>query len=267
MFSYPDHADRPELRLIRTACASGIPLMGTLELLPVCNLSCDFCYVNRPFPPRGILGTYCSPEAEALYASGSVSGPETAQEGPCLFRAQEGPRLFRAEDWLLLAEEMKQCGCLFLLLTGGEPFLYPRFLSLYAALREMGFVLTINTNGTLISPKAARFLGQLPPRRVNVSLYGTSNRTYAALCHVRNGFDRALSGIRLLQENGIDIRINCSAVRGNREEIPDIFALGHSMGIPVFAETYMLPDPVLALHRSSAGGVDRPLSPAWRLTP
>lgn len=228
-FSSFDQTDSsgPEIRLIRKASREGIPLIGTLELLPQCSLACAFCYVNRKFPERGILGTFRSPERSFA------------------------PTL-PAEDWLALAEELKKAGCLFLLLTGGEPFLHPEFLPLYAALRDMGFILTIHTNGTLITGRTARFLEQRPPRRVNVSLYGTSDRTYERLCHVRGGFTAALRGIRHLLEAGIDLRITCSAVRGNREEIEEIFSLGHSLGIPVFAETYLLPD---------SG------SPAWRLSP
>lgn len=225
--------------------------MGTLELLPGCNMSCDFCYVNRKLPGRGILGTYQDPR-------------------PLLFpddRRSTSPAPLPAEKWLQKAEEMRALGCLFLLLTGGEPFLYPDFLSLYERLRAMGFVLSINTNGTRITPDAARRLGAAPPRRVSVTLYGTSNQTYASLCHVTDGFDRALRGIRLLREADVPVRICCSAVRGNRDEIPEIFALGHAMGIPVFAETYMLPDPALALHRIAAGKEGVPAEPVWRLTP
>lgn len=225
--------------------------MGTLELLPGCNMSCGFCYVNRRLPGRGILGTYQAPR-------------------PLLFpddRRSTSPAPLPAEKWLQKAEEMRALGCLFLLLTGGEPFLYPDFLSLYERLRAMGFVLSINTNGTRITPDAARRLGAAPPRRVSVTLYGTSNQTYASLCHVTDGFDRALRGIRLLREADVPVRICCSAVRGNRDEIPEIFALGHAMGIPVFAETYMLPDPALALHRIAAGKEGVPAEPVWRLTP
>lgn len=242
---------RPEAALVQKAAAAGIPLMGTLELLPGCNMSCDFCYVNRRLPGRGILGTYQAPR-------------------PLLFpddRRSTSPAPLPAEKWLQKAEEMRALGCLFLLLTGGEPFLYPDFLSLYERLRAMGFVLSINTNGTRITPDAARRLGAAPPRRVSVTLYGTSNQTYASLCHVTDGFDRALRGIRLLREADVPVRICCSAVRGNRDEIPEIFALGHAMGIPVFAETYMLPDPALALHRIAAGKEGVPAEPAWRLSP
>ena len=48
-------------------------------------------------------------------------------------------RLKTAAEWLKLAQEAKEAGMLFLLLTGGEPFLYPEFWELYGELKEMGF--------------------------------------------------------------------------------------------------------------------------------
>ena len=52
----------------------------------------------------------------------------------------------------------KTWGTLFILLTGGEPMLYPHFKELYTRLREMGFILTLNTNGTLIDNEMVRIL-------------------------------------------------------------------------------------------------------------
>ena len=46
------------------------------------------------------------------------------------------------EQWLKIAREAKDAGMLFLLITGGEPFLWPQFWELYEALSEMGFLIT-----------------------------------------------------------------------------------------------------------------------------
>lgn len=51
------------------------------------------------------------------------------------------------------AEQAKAKGLLFLLLTGGEPFLYPEFRTLYARLKAMGLIVSVNTNSTLLHRK------------------------------------------------------------------------------------------------------------------
>ena len=53
----------------------------------------------------------------------------------------------------------------------GEPFLYKDFDKVYNALRNMGIIVTINTNGTLINEEIADMLSENKPRRVNITLY------------------------------------------------------------------------------------------------
>ena len=101
--------------LHRKASASRIPLSGTFELTPVCNMNCRMCYVRMSH------------------------------------QQQQAIRPLRsAAEWLSLAEEAKKHGLLYLLLTGGEPFLHPEFRQILTGLQKMGFVISINSNGTLI---------------------------------------------------------------------------------------------------------------------
>lgn len=136
---------------------------------------------------------------------------------------------------------MKDAGTLFLLLTGGEPLLYPNFKELYLKLREMGMIITLNTNGTLIDEEWVEFFGKNKPRRVNITLYGASDETYRDLCHYPGGFERTLRGIRLLKEQGVDIKINGSLAKKNMDDRMEIIKIGESMDIPVRIDTYMYP--------------------------
>ncbi len=47
-------------------------------------------------------------------------------------------RLRTVEEWVRLAEQMQKAGTVFLLLTGGEPLLFPDFKTLYRRLRNHG---------------------------------------------------------------------------------------------------------------------------------
>lgn len=195
-----------ERQLFAHASQHLAPINGSIELLPLCNMKCDMCYVRM----------------------------ETAE-----VRKMGGLR--SADEWISVAKEMKDAGVLFLLLTGGEPFLYPEFRQLYLALQKMGFVLTINTNGTLITEDLAAFLGEHKPRRVNVTLYGTNEETYQHLCHYPNGFQKTIHGIRLLQEHQIDVKLSSSLAKNNVNDIAQIFSIGNEWGIPVRIDTYMMP--------------------------
>lgn len=192
--------------LISKAAQTHTPINGSLELLPLCNMNCDMCYVR-------------------------LSRAEMEQQG----------HLRTAAEWISLAAEMKKAGTLFLLLTGGEPLLYPEFSSLYLALRKMGMILTINTNGTLLDKAWADFFAQYPPRRINITLYGTSRETYRTLCHYENGFEKAVRAIRLLRERKVDVKINGSLVKNNDNDVASLVQLADCLDAPIHIDTYMYP--------------------------
>ena len=186
-----------ERMLLAQAKQSHTPVNGSIELLPLCNMNCDMCYVR-------------------------LSREEMERQG----------RLRTAEEWLEIGRQMKDAGVLFLLLTGGEPLLYPDFRELYLGLRRLGMILTINTNGTLVDEEWAAFFGKYKPRRVNITLYGADEKAYADLCHYPGGFARTISGIRLLQKYGVDVKVGGSLARANRGDLDRILEIGGADGCP-----------------------------------
>lgn len=205
MDSYDD-VTAVEHRLFAAAQEKKAALNGSIELLPLCNMNCDMCYVR--------LGK------KEMEAKG---------------------RLRTKEEWLSLAAQMQKAGVLFLLLTGGEPLLYSEFRELYLALREMGFVLTINSNGTLIDEEWADFFGKYPPRRMNITLYGCDEETYASLCHYPGGFEKAKRGVRLLRERDVAVKINGSLVKNNRGDAMRIAQIAKELDAALHVDTYMYP--------------------------
>ena len=192
--------------LLEQARQTYTPANGSIELLPLCNMNCDMCYVR-------------------------LSREEMEAKG----------RLRTADEWLEIGRQMKDAGVLFLLLTGGEPFLYPDFRRLYLELRKMGMIITINTNGTLIDEDLAAFFGKYKPRRVNITLYGTDEETYGKLCHYPGGYEKTLRGIRLLREQGVDVKAGGSLARANQDDLDQLLDIGAKLDIPVRVDTYMMP--------------------------
>lgn len=198
-----------EKQMMARAAALGRPINGSLELTPLCTMDCGMCYVR-------------------------LSREEMAQRGS----------LRTAEEYIALSQEMARAGVLFLLLTGGEPLLFPDFQKLYTELKGMGFVLTVNTNGTLLDESWADFFTQHKPRRVNITLYGSSEEAYEKLCRCPGGYEKAVKAVRLLKERGVDVKINGSATRLNRQDMAEIYRIGRELDAPVHMDCYMIP----ALH-------------------
>ncbi len=193
--------------LHKKASKNKIPLSGCFELSPVCNFSCKMCYVRK------------TPEQIAV----------------------DGKRLKDWREWLVLAEECRNEGTLYLLLTGGEPFIYPHFKELYRELHDMAFVLSINSNGTLIDEKTVDWLKQASPSRINVTLYGASRETYGKICRNPDGYDRAVKAILMLKEAGIPVVINASMIPENASDMKYIIDFGKEHGINTRVSTYMFP--------------------------
>ena len=192
--------------LFTKATRKKIPLGGTFELTPVCNMDCRMCYVKMS-----------RQQQEAIRP------------------------LISAEEWLRLGQEAKGHGLLYLLLTGGEPFSRPDFREILAGLHKMGLVLTINSNGTLIDEKTMEWLVQTPPVRINITLYGASDATYERLCRNPRGFTQVTKAIRMLRDAGITVKINCSLTPYNADDLEGIIRFAKEEGLVVQATSYMFP--------------------------
>lgn len=193
--------------LFQKASQNRIPLSVSLELSPVCNFQCKMCYVRKT-------------EAQIR---------------------KEGKSIIPWDRWLELAKKLKEAGTLFLLLTGGEPFLYPNFRKLYEELHRMGFLIMINTNGTMITEETMQWLKEMSPQRINLTLYGASPETYARICGNAGGYERAIYALRSLKEAGIPTVVNASMIPENAEDIEKIIEIGESLGLNTRVSTYMFP--------------------------
>ncbi len=192
--------------LYRKATSVGMPFSGTFELTPVCNMDCKMCYVR-------------------------LSRQEQESKSP----------LADAERWLKLAQEAKDAGMLYLLLTGGEPFLHPQFRQIMEGLHQMGLLICVNSNGTMIDEDTVAWLKNCPPVRLNISLYGASDETYAQLCGNPMGFTQTFNAIRLLKEAGISVKLNCSLTPYNAKDLPKMVDIAKQNDLILQVATYMFP--------------------------
>lgn len=193
--------------LFSKATRAKLPLSGTFELSPVCNFTCRMCYVRK-----------------------------TAQD------VRESPRpMLTMERWLDLARQAREQGMLYLLLTGGEPLLWPDFWPLYEQLIRMGFLISINTNGSLIDDEAVARFRRLPPTRINITLYGASDATYERLCGAKNVFARVDHAIRALKSAGITVKLNGSLTPQNIGDLAACVEYASALGLIYEPVTYMFP--------------------------
>jgi radical SAM protein with 4Fe4S-binding SPASM domain len=220
------------LRLHESVADQRIPITGSIEVTERCNLRCAHCYINQP----------------------AADAAAQARE-------------LGLDEWCGLLDQMADEGCLWLLLTGGEPFLRPDFLDLYTHAKKKGMLVTVFTNGTTITPRIADTLAEWRPFCIEITLYGRTEATYERVTGVPGSYARCMAGIERLLARDLPLKLKSMVLTLNRHELWDMKAYAEGLGLayrfdPVLnlrldgdrePEQYrILPEEVLALDLADA---------------
>lgn len=176
--------------------ARRIPIEGTIETTFRCNLGCVHCYVNEPAGDKEI-------ESQEL----------------SLDRLKQ------------LVDEVVAEGCLFVLFTGGEVLVRPDFPELYLYARSKGLLVTIFTNGTLVTDRIADLFAEHTPETIEITLYGMTQSTYERVTRVPGSYDKCLEGIRRLVDRGLPLTLKTMALTWNHQEVADMEAYARGLGL------------------------------------
>ena len=183
-------------RLNERILTERIPISGSIELTLRCNLQCVHCYCNMPMNDRNAID-----------------------------------RELKTEEVYHIFDQMAEAGCLWLLITGGEPLLRKDFLDIYTYAKKKGFITTLFTNGTLLTPEVADVLVEWPPFLVEITLYGATEETYEKITGIPGSFDRCKKGIDLLLERNIPLDLKTMAMTINKQEIQEMKKYADELGV------------------------------------
>jgi radical SAM protein with 4Fe4S-binding SPASM domain len=183
-------------RLHERVADKRIPVTGSIEVTARCNLRCVHCYINLP------IGDYKAQKRELTYK-------ETCN----------------------ILDQITDEGCLWLLLTGGEPFIRPDFLDIYTYAKKKGLLITLFTNGTTITPRIADYLADWRPFNVEITLYGRTKETYEKVTGILGSYQRCMQGIELLLERKLPLGLKTVIVTLNKHEVWDMKEYAERLGI------------------------------------
>ncbi|HJQ37388.1 MAG TPA: radical SAM protein, partial [Thermoanaerobaculia bacterium] len=183
-----------------------IPVNGTLELTHRCPLECVHCYNNLPMSDRG---------------------------------ARRGE--LTTDEYKRILDELAELGCLWLLLTGGEVLARPDFFEIYRHAASTGMLLTVFTNGTLITERVADAFAALPPFAIEITMYGRTKATYEALTGIPGSFERCLRGIQLLVDRKLPLKLKTVAISVNKHEVYAIKRFAEELGVEFAFDSMITP--------------------------
>lgn len=183
----------------------GLPIAGNFELTARCNFNCPMCYVH-------------------------LSESDVQAQGQEL----------TASQWLQIAKDARDRGMVFVLLTGGEPFVRKDFFEILHGMQDLGLYVSINSNGSMLSGPILQKLLERPPFRMNISLYGGCNETYENMCG-KPAYTQVKENIHALRNAGVEVSLNLSITPYNKDDLENIYADAVELDVNVKASSYMYP--------------------------
>lgn len=183
-------------------CANNWLQNACLELTYRCNERCIHCYIDDP---------------------------------PCA-----GEEL-GFEAYKKILEELKEMGCMSVLLTGGEPLLHPDFLKIARYAKELRLMTDIYTNGLALRQELLKQLLLLKPNSISFSFYGGRAEIHDQITGVPGSFERSLEAMKACRKAGIDTYIKTVVMRQNAEDYEELLKLGKKMDVKVLSSLSIIP--------------------------
>lgn len=183
-----------------------LPVNGTIEVTDRCPLDCSHCYNNLPMNDSSA-------------------------------RSRE----MTTADIKRVMDELVELGCVWLLLTGGEIFARHDFLEIYTYAKSKGFLVTLFTNGTMITERIADYLVQYPPFCIEITLYGATKETYETLTRIPGSYEKCLRGIKLLIDRKLPLKLKSVAVSINVHELGMMREIADGLGLDFKFDSMMNP--------------------------
>jgi len=169
-----------ENSLRHSATTLGIPIDGSIELTFKCNLNCHHCYCVHCEWPKPNLTT---------------------------------------QQWIECINDIAKNGCVWLLITGGEPLLRTDFETIFLHAKQCGMIITVFSNGLAITEEHCRLFKEMPPHLLEISVYGLSDDTYKLVTGGKNGFTKLVQSLDLLDKHGVKYSLKTTVTSGNADEL------------------------------------------------
>ncbi len=187
MSGYLEELKLPDFHLWKRTEEKRIPLSAEIELTERCNNNCVHCYINLP------------------------ADDEEARKRELSF-----------EEIRDIVDETVQMGCLWWLITGGEPLVREDFADIYLYLKKKGLLTSVFTNATLITPELVSLFKKHPPRELEITVYGITPKTYEKITRTLGSFEAFMKGINLLQKENVPFTLKAMALKSNMGELEAI---------------------------------------------
>ena len=140
-----------------------------------------------------------------------------------------------------IAKQLQKTGAIFILFTGGEIFLRRDVFEIMNDFKQIGFVLEVKSNGTLLTSSVIRNLANLDLFNLQISVYDIANR-FSEFTGKYYRFSALLENIRLATEQRISVSLSVLVGKHNIDDLEKYHdALQKSGTGEIFYNPYITP--------------------------
>ncbi|MDD5097588.1 MAG: radical SAM protein [Candidatus Omnitrophica bacterium] len=168
-----------------------LPLEGTIDLTYRCNNNCRHCWLSIPSDSK---------EKKDELSLKEIKG---------------------------IVDEAKSLGCRRWSISGGEPMLRPDFLEIFDYITSNSSTYSLNTNGTLITPKIAQLMKR--PGTKMVALYGATRQVHDHITRNPGSFEATLAGFAYLKEAKAGFMVQLIPMKDNYHQFKDMEKLAQTL--------------------------------------
>ncbi len=179
-------------------------LSVVLELTSRCNNNCNHCYINLP-----------AGDTAAMMSELSL------------------------EQVKHIVDESVPMGTLWFVLSGGEPLLHPDFFDIYIYLKKKGMLVSVFTNGSLLTEEHVQLFKKYPPRDIEITVYGVTEEVHAKVTGKKT-YTATMAGIDMLLAHGLPVTLKTTVMKSNVEEFDQIAEFCRSRSDQLFRFDPML---------------------------
>lgn len=194
------HPNEIALRMRRfmeyKARMKAVPLRGTFELTPLCNLDCKMCYVH-------------------------LTREQLKEQGSCLLTG---------EQWCGLIRQAIDMGMIEATLTGGEALLHPDFDEIFLLMEANHIKVNLKSNGLLLTKERVAFLKAHHLTSVQITIYGSDDESYEKVTGKRC-FGAVCDAIELVKAADIPLEVIVTPNRYGLDNLEQLVRLVNSMGV------------------------------------
>lgn len=167
------------------------PFSVLFELTPRCNFNCIHCYLQES------------------HASDELSYDEIIR----------------------IIDRLHDIGILFLTLTGGEVLTRSDFMGIYLYAKRRGFLVEVFTNGSLFDDEIIEMMAKYPPLLVDITLYGSTAETYAAVTGNAPSFKRVLENCEKLKRSNVRFSLKTTLMKPTLGELDAMKGIAVRFGV------------------------------------